>query len=88
MPLRFNQKELLVLANKPDENFDKLGVLLIRESEGKLFHKSESKFIENYHLVVLGCQKKGFYFITPLFCIILGWLKIPMSNTFFDQPTI
>ncbi len=47
MPLRFNQKELLVLANKPDENFDKLGVLLIRESEGKLFHKSESKFIEN-----------------------------------------
>lgn len=40
-PLRFNQKNLQVLATQSSEKFHKEGILLFKEKEGKLFTKSE-----------------------------------------------
>ena len=43
-PLRFNQKNLQVLATQSSEKFHKEGILLFKEKEGKLFTKSEGMF--------------------------------------------
>ena len=43
MPLRFNQKELTIIATKANSNFEKIGVLLMHESEEKTFYKAESR---------------------------------------------
>ena len=42
--MKFNQKEMVVIAMKPKEEFDMEGVLAMREEDGKLFLKTESKF--------------------------------------------
>ncbi|XP_065059300.1 inositol polyphosphate-4-phosphatase type I A-like isoform X2 [Rhopilema esculentum] len=45
MPLRFNQKEVTSVATRCKGEFDKQGVLALREDDGKRFHKSE-RFVE------------------------------------------
>lgn len=42
--MKFNQKEMTVIAMKPKEEFDMEGVLAMREEDGKLFLKTGSKF--------------------------------------------
>ena len=46
MPLKFNQKELAVLASQPGAEFDKEGLLMFKEKEKQkiMFQKVESKF--------------------------------------------
>ena len=48
MPMKFNQKEMVVIAMKPKEEFDMEGVLAMREEDGKLFLKTESKFYTSF----------------------------------------
>ena len=43
--LRFNQKNLQVLAIQSSEKFHKEGILLFKEKEGKLFTKSEGTLL-------------------------------------------
>ena len=50
MPFRFNQRELVAIASKESNEFDKEGVLFLKEVEDKLFLRTERKL---YLLAIL-----------------------------------
>lgn len=45
MPMRFNQQELISTALKNKDEFDKEGILSLREIEDKIFHKTDSMLL-------------------------------------------
>ena len=52
--MRFNSKELSIIACQPRERFDKEGVLLIKEKQEGLFRKGEG--MEAYNkLIIINC---------------------------------
>ena len=60
MPIRFNHRELVAIASKNKEEYDKQGVLSLREVEDKIFHKADSEWCFNHTFGVINRTRKLF----------------------------
>lgn len=46
--MRYNKQELFALASKTSQNFDREGVMVLKERQDGFFRRSEGQWADNY----------------------------------------